>query len=167
MNIPLSGRRRLVSRRQCESVPRNALVLTALRRSAFAERFIGKVARRSETSISARNSLVTISERRSATEQDCAGPSRLSLLITQAVKRVFDCFFPPLSSIAKLKFLRTYCLSPRGIDGILRCGFLTVVLIQSSRHDRNRGFGRHFWRIFVFTERLTCDCACFGPRPFR
>jgi hypothetical protein len=42
-----------------------------------------------------------------------------------------------------------------------------VVLIQSSRHERNRGFGRHFWRILIFAARPTYDFACLGPRRLR
>jgi hypothetical protein len=57
-----------------------------VRLSAFAERFIGKLGSRSETSISAKNSFVTSSERRSITEPDRVAPvlSHCSSLKPQA-----------------------------------------------------------------------------------
>jgi hypothetical protein len=60
-----------------------------VRPSAFAKRVIGKLGSRSETSISAKNSLVTIGKNIHH-RTELRRPRPLTLLVTQAVKRVFE-----------------------------------------------------------------------------
>ena len=75
--------------------------------------------------------------------------------------------FKSLKSLAFLFSIPTAPTKILFIDTSL-CFFLRgPSAIQSLRHDRNRGFGRHFRRMCVFSAKLTCEFTCLGPRRLR
>src|ERR1700691_4123203 len=78
------------------------------RPSACANRFDGRLGRQAVTSISATNSLVTISERRSTIEPDRVAPALSHCSPLNRSTATSSRFFPALSSIAKCDFCNCF-----------------------------------------------------------
>jgi alcohol dehydrogenase len=125
------GKRFGVSAHKMEAIPISSSVLTAERKttnssrrfstelfavrfsareaagvrpSAFAKKFVGKLGGRSETSISNKNSFVTISERRSTTEPDRVAPALSHCSSLKPLSASSSRFFPAFNSTLKFDF---------------------------------------------------------------